>query len=351
MIRLKKLLPMAALAVPLLAVSCAADAFEGSEGPTPVTGENIRFENDLKPLTANGGTRGTVTTLATLNSYGVSAGVHNASTSYAEGQCGNYFRDVEVSAENGETTYLWPANGYEISFYAHAPYGNSNVSLAPASTAGRMRYTYTVPDAVSEHIDLMTAEVLDIECPSPETVSLTFGHRLADFRFRLENSTDHSVTVKSITVKNFDYIGTLNGTSWTTTGAAKDITLSVGKELASGSTMDLTGNDGHFMLIPQTVASGKRMIDLCINDGTSDVHFYSDLTQDFVAEMGKSYLFTLRLSSKLEVSDSSGIEDWVLYIGYFNYATGTSAGDWTPEDQPAEHMLASISGWERENND
>ena len=344
MIGIKNLLPLVALAVPLLTASCAADAFEGSGNDGER--ENIRFENDVTTMAV---TRGAVTTLATLDSYGVSAGVHDADEDYSTGQCGNYFRNLEVSADNGQTTYLWPANGYEISFFAYAPFGNANISLSSASTTGRMRYTYTVPDAVASHIDFMTAEVLDVACPSSETVSLNFGHRLSDFCFRLENSTDHDVTVKSITIKNFDHTGTLDGTTWATTGASKDFTLTVNSPLASGTSTDLTGTDNHFLLIPQTISSGKRMLDLCINDGTSDVHFYSDLTQDFVAEVGKSYQFTLRLSSQLEVSQGTSIEEWVLYIGYINYATGTSAENWTPENQPMEHSLASITGWVQEN--
>ena len=170
MIGIKNLLSLVALAVPLLTASCTADAFEGSGNDGER--ENIRFDNDVTTMAV---TRGAVTTLATLDSYGVSAGVHDADEDYSTGQCGNYFRNLEVSADNGQTTYLWPANGYEISFFAYAPFGNANISLSSASTTGRMQYTYTVPDAVASHIDFMTAEVLDVACPSSETVSLNFG--------------------------------------------------------------------------------------------------------------------------------------------------------------------------------
>lgn len=334
------LLPV--LALPILIVSCTADAYEG-----PVKGsENIRFENEMKAMAV---TRGAVTTLATLDSYGVSAGVHGADGTYAEGQCGNYFRNIEVSADDGETTYLWPATGYEISFYAHAPYGNANVTLSEASTVGRMQYTYTVPDAVASHIDFMTAEVLDIPCPHSETVSLTFSHKLSDFKFRLENSTNQDVTVHSITVMNFDYIGTLNGDTWTTTGVSKNFALDIEQNLASGSSLDLTGTNNHFLLLPQTIASGKRLLDLYVTSGGEDKHFYSDLTQDFVAEVGKSYQFTLRLSSNLEVSQGTDIADWVLYVGYINYATGTNTENWSPEEQPIEHVISGISNWTQEN--
>ena len=335
-------LPVLALAVALSVCSCAADAFEGYAGD----GGNIRFKNEVKAMAV---TRGAVTTLATLDSYGVSAGVHEAGATYAESQCGNYFRDIEVLTEDGETSYLWPASGYRISFFAHAPYGNANVSLADGSTVGRMKYTYTVPDDVANHIDFMTAEVLDVTCPSDETVALSFRHKLSDFKFRLENSTNANVTVNSITIKNFHHTGTLDGDTWTTTGASKDFTLTVGQEVASGEDLDLTGESNHFILIPQTIDSGKRLLDLYVTSGGEDKHFYSDLTQDFVAEVGKSYQFTLRLSSNLEVSQGTTIADWVLYVGYINYATGTTAEDWGPEEQPIEHVVSGIANWQQQN--
>lgn len=334
--------PVLALALTLLFIACTADEYVGGKAD----GGNIRFENEMKAMAV---TRGAVTTLATLESYGVSAGVHEAGSTYAEGECGNYFRDVQVMAEDGETSYFWPSSIYKISFFAHAPYGNANVSLSSASTIGRMQYTYTVPDAVANHIDFMTAEVLDVTCPSEDAVSLTFAHRLSDFRFRLENSTNEDVTVNSITIKNFHHTGTLVGDTWTTTGASKDFALTVGQDVASGADLDLTGDGNHFLLIPQTIDSGKRLLDLYVTSGGEDKHFYSDLTQDFVAEVGKSYQFTLRLSSNLEVSQGTSIEDWVLYVGYINYATGTTAEDWGPEEQPIEHVVSGISNWQQQN--
>lgn len=345
--RFINLLPVVLCSLTFTMTGCSADADSAMTEERQKDNRIAFCLNDIEDVPAT--TRGAQATLSSLDAgFGVSCSVYPSSETYTSYPCGSYFYKVQAFP-GVATDYYWPETDSKMVFYAYYPYGNANISLSPASTVGRMRYTYTVPDAVASHVDFMTAEVLDVTCPSVETVTLTFGHKLSDFRFLLENSTRNDVTVKSITIKNFDHTGTLIGNTWTTTGASKDFTLDINQGLSSGSRLDLTGTDNHFMLIPQTITSGKRMIDLCINDGTSDVHFYSDLTQDFIAEVGKSYQFTLRLSSRLEVSQGTSIEEWVLYIGYINYATGTSTENWTPENQPMEHSLASITGWVQEN--
>lgn len=319
---------------------CTADEFVGN---SPSGENNISFTQDLKPVI----TRGALSNLASIESFGVSAAIYPADNGYSTAGCGSYFRNVEVETNDGSINYLWPSSEYRLSFYAYTPYGAA--TLSSAETVGKMRYTYTVPDAVANHVDLMTAEVLDMTCPSTDPVALTFTHVLSDFKFRLENSTNQDVTVHSITVMNFDYIGTLNGDTWTTTGVSKNFALDIEQNLASGSSLDLTGTNNHFLLLPQTIASGKRLLDLYVTSGGESRHFYSDLTQNFVAEVGKSYQFTLRLSSNLEVSQGTDIADWVLYVGYINYATGTNTENWSPEEQPIEHVISGISNWTQEN--
>ena len=334
------LLAVASIFLATAFAGCAADPFEGVN---PDKGNNISFTRNVKPVV----TRGTLANLASIETFGVSAAIYPAGNGYSTAGCGSYFKDVEVETEDGSISYLWPSSDYRLSFYAYTPYGAA--TLSDAETLGKMKYTYTVPDAVASHIDFMTAEVLDVTCPSEDPVALTFNHVLSDFKFRLENSTNEDVTVNSITIKNFHHTGTLDGDTWTTTGASKDFTLTVGQEVASGEDLDLTGDNNHFILIPQTIDSGKRLLDLYVTSGGEDKHFYSDLTQDFVAEVGKSYQFTLRLSSNLEVSQGTTIADWVLYVGYINYATGTSAEDWEPEEQPIEHVVSGIANWQQQN--
>lgn len=331
------------LAAALALTACTQDEYvgggAGSDG-------NIRFDNAVREMKA---TRGVVTTLAKLTSFGVSAGVYDAASTYASGPCGNYFRNIEVETATGETTYLWPASQYRIAFYAYYPYNHTNISLADGATTGRMQYTYTVPSAPADQVDLMTAEVTDVACPSTDPVALTFDHKLADFRFYLDNSLAKTIKVNSISISGFQGTGTLTGSSWNTSGDAKTYTLTVGEDMPSGSHLDLTGTTNHFMLIPQSVPSSTRMLDLNITaDGVTN-HFYYDLTAAFNADMGSSYCFTLRLTSSLEVDPSSDIDEWVMEIGIMSYATATT-DPWSPSDQPMDKATnGGITVWEREN--
>ena len=98
-----------------------------------------------------------------------------------------------------------------------------------------MSYTPPGLSAVASQVDIMTTQQTDLSCSSPSTVNLTFSHRCADFRFILNNSTGETVTVNSITLKNFYRSGELHESTWTTTGAVQDFTLSVGTDVAAAN--------------------------------------------------------------------------------------------------------------------
>lgn len=316
--------------------------FKVTEEPITFDVKDVGFE-DGKPVT-----RGSRTSL--IENFGVSASAYNASSTYTSNECGSYFYNIPATP-NSAISYFWPAANQEISFFAYHPYGNANLTIQSATTTGAPIYQYTTPTTVASQIDVMTAEVTDMSCETPTVVNLSFKHKCSDLAFNLVNSTSETVTVNSLTIKNFYQTGNLQESTWTTTGSTQDFVLSVNQNVASGSSLDLTGTDNHFFLVPQTIASGKRLLDLYITSGGENKHFYSDLSEAFVAEAGKTYQFKLLLKSNLEIEDEISINDWSLYVGYINYATGTNTENWTPEDQPIEHVISSsITNWTQENN-
>ena len=295
-------------------------------------------------------TRGLQATVSALDAgFGVSASAYPMAGTYSSYIFGSYFSNI-LTTPNTATSYYWPAAGNKISFFAYYPYGNANLTIKSPSTLGAPIYQYTTPTAVASQVDIMTTQQTDLSCSSPSTVNLTFSHRCADFRFILNNSTGETVTVNSITVKNFYRSGELHESTWTTTGAVQDFTLSVGTDVAAANSLDLTGTSNHFLLIPQTIASGNRLLDLFVTVGEEDKHFYCDLTEAFVAEAGRTYHFALLLKSDLKIQDDIDISDWELLVGYMEYATSTATQDWVPEEQPIERVLSgSISDWKKEN--
>lgn len=296
-------------------------------------------------------TRGTMALVSSLDDgFGVSSSTYPAAETYTSYACGNYFYNIRAFP-NADTGYYWPLTSNEISFFAYYPYGNANLSIQSSTTTGSPIYAYSTPINVASQIDVMTAQVTDVSCAEPTTsVSLTFGHKCSDLRFILDNSTNETVTVNSLTVKNFYRIGTLQENTWTTTGDVQDFVLTVENDVASGTSLDLTGTTNHFILIPQTITSGARLLDLYVTSGGENKHFYCDLAEDYTAEAGKTYQFRLLLKSNLEVDDGTGISDWELQVGYINYATGINTENWTPEEQPIERIISGgISDWQREN--
>ena len=299
------------LAVALLTESCTTDPMEeaGSQNGT------ISFTRAETPTQAT--TRGSLTTLANIGNFGVSAAIYPAAGGYASAKCGSYFRGIEVSAASGTTNYLWPASDYKLSFYAYAPYGNANVTLADANTIGRMQYTYTVPASIASQIDFMTAESLDHACPSASPVSLTFAHRLTDIQFEAYNQQQDVLTVKSISVCGVQFSGTYTtGNSWSLTGSKNNLsshpfTLALNTNVASGATVNLTGDNNHFLMLPQTVTTGTDFLVVTTQeDGETRTYTYTQ-PSDFELVMGKSFTFKLTLGNgKMTVQAPTSITDW-----------------------------------------
>lgn len=332
----------------LLLGSCTVESLDngatgGKDGSTLIS-----FEGGLEMATpGKAATRGARADAENL-SFGVSASVYPAADDYTTAECSNYFRNMNVTTANPETTYLWPSNIYRISFYAYSPYNGTGITLASASSVGRMTYSYTADESVANQCDLMTAEVLDQTCPSADPVELNFSHRLSEFTFRVINNTPDAITVHSVRLMNFRPSGTWDGTAWTPSGSPTYWELSVEQDVASGGILNLTGTSNHFYLVPQTKAAMEDMIRLTITksgEATPTVFLHQHPTA-FTAEAGRSYAFDLTISSGMEVSDASDISGWVMEASYVDYAT-SDIKNWDANGQPIDHAIdGGIDPWD-----
>lgn len=297
------------LAATMMVMSCTADPMEDAESQN-----TINFTKSVVPGKAS--TRGSVITLSNLMSFGVSAAIYPAANSYTTAQSGSYFRGIEVSAASGTTTYLWPASDYRLSFYAYAPYGDANVTLAAASTVGRMQYTYTVPTSIASQIDFMTAESLDNACPSTSPVALTFAHRCTDIRFTAYNQQSDALTVKSIAIYGVKYSGTYTtGTSWSLSGSVNSSSshpflLSLNTAVASKATVDLTGTSNHFIMLPQTVANGTDFLVIKTQEDGEERTYTYTLDSNYELIMGRSVTFQLTLGNGALTVNPVSVVDW-----------------------------------------
>lgn len=213
-----------------------------------------------EPMTGRAATRGAQASSASISTFGVSGSLCMRNSSYTAVGCGSLFYNEEV-APGISMDYAWPTSDYKLSFFAYYPYGNDNLTMRSLATEkGIPAYSYTVPEDAADHVDVMTANVLDMLGGQQTPVNLSFQHRLAAIRFRLTNTGDNPMIVKSVTIAGVKYTGTLRNASWTLGNDTRSSVLSCNDtEVESGETVDLT--DGNYMfMLPQTLPSTAKVI-------------------------------------------------------------------------------------------
>ena len=222
----------------------------------------------------------------------------------------------------------WPASTNGLSFYAYAPYSNSNDNSMLRLAGGdkiaqskQIQYEASSTDIVNQP-DFVVANSKDNKLVSGKaqpSVNLTFSHALTAISFVAAKDI-LSGTVKSVSFKNVKGNGIYNletGT-WTSVDTPMDFTLRLGtdgKGVTVNGTSDiaLTSGTQNFMMIPQRFTSddSKVVMELEEADGTS-YHLEAPLKTEWQA----GHTVTYRLSSSsllpgLEITTVSYPQDWV----------------------------------------
>ena len=284
-----------------------------------------------------------------VTSYGVTCSVCELSQSYTDVESGSYFYNEEILAENGKCNFYWPTEMYKISFFAYAPYGNSLFKLSSAKTkTGRPTYSYTVPANPEQHIDVITAEVLDMKVAEKTgSVSLNFLHRCSDVRFVIKNQNPlDGLTVKSVTLCGMKYSGTLEGDTWSLSGQSNSsssypFTLTANTNIAASSIVDVTGTSKHFIVLPQTISMGTEFLVIKTVEYGQEKTYSKALDEDFSFVAGKSYTFNVTLGlGEMVVDSDTDIKDWEVEVKYLNASGASDNGIFT---QPSISNGESIS--------
>ena len=222
----------------------------------------------------------------------------------------------------------WPASTNGLSFYAYAPYSNSNDNSMLRLAGGdkiaqskQIQYEASSTDIVHQP-DFVVANSKDNKLVSGKaqpSVNLTFSHALTAISFVAAKDI-LSGTVKSVSFKNVKGNGIYNleTGSWTSADTPMDFTLLLGTD-GNGVTVNgtsdiaLTSGTQNFMMIPQSFTSddSKVVMELEEADGTS-YHLEAPLNTEWQA----GHTVTYRLSSSsllpgLEITTVSYPQDWV----------------------------------------
>lgn len=329
--KLQSLLTIVAMAV---VTGCSNDELpQLRKSPSEITFTPMEF-GASKPST-----RGSQVSSDNIVSYGVSASIYAAGGSYATAPSGGYMNNVEIPANTGYSGYYWPGSAKNVSFFAYAPYNATGLTVGSASALGYPSYTYTVPTIIGSQSDFITANVLNhAGTETDDPVMLSFVHQCADIRFLAYNQGPSSITLHSIGIYGVKYSGTFcEGTNpkWTLSSSVNSTSvnpflLSVGSAIASGATVDVTGTSNHFIMLPQTVASGTQMFDVDATVSGSRRHYYYTLPAALELQAGKCYTYTLTLGEPtLIVDTATDIADWQVEVKYLTVSGVSSTSTWT----------------------
>lgn len=188
-------------------------------------------------------------------------------------------KKAEKIGDTWKTNVYWPGSAKRATFFAYAPYGDTNASI---TTTGTPSVTYTVPSTISAQQDLLIAKSTeDILCDGNTLPSLSFDHALTAITFS-KGTLPEGYTIKSITISGVYNKGTLSfeGTSWTPEEGTASYTS--------------TSLDDVLFLIPQTIPAGGKL-SVTFNDGTTDISFESSL-EGTVWQKGYKYTYSLSVN-------------------------------------------------------
>lgn len=298
------LLPGIMMLAAVLSSACTEDL------DTEITTNLISFTVDDTHFGEEGTpTRGAK--VSSVSSFGVSASIYSAASTYTSAGCGSYFFNESASA-GVPVNYFWPISDYKLSFFAYYPYGNSAFTIQSAANAtGAPTYAYTVPSAIANQVDVMTAQNVNILGGGSSPVSLTFKHRCAAIRFSVTNDRSSAITLNSVSIEGVKYTGTLNEETWTlgsavNSSSSNPFTLNYGSSIAASAAADVTGTTNIFLMLPQTLPATAKVKLVVDNE-----ELEAEITGTWVAGKQYNYSLTVKNDVIIVVDEDTEIVDWV----------------------------------------
>ncbi|WP_084608559.1 fimbrillin family protein [Xylanibacter oryzae] len=195
--------------------------------------------------------------------------------------------------------HYWPGTTTKtVSFYAYYP---ASIYSSISHTAGSApTLSYTVPDKVSDQIDIMTATGNNVSGNTNSSTPLAFNHIFAAVQFCVGSAGMPTGTITGIALNNILYKGTysLNGT-WIQDATSKKAFSQIISFSTNTSTTITTGATT-FMMMPQTLGSDASITITYSNGGT--------LTKSISGnwEAGKIYTYNISKTISLAAFDYTG---------------------------------------------
>ncbi|WP_081618604.1 fimbrillin family protein [Segatella paludivivens] len=244
--------------------------------------------------------------LSTSNTFNLIADQNDGSGNYStliNSQAVTYTNNIWKTSKE----YYWSGIANKtISFYAYYPSTISNVSHTAGSSP---TLSYTVPDNVSDQIDIMTATNNNVSGNTNSSTPLTFNHIFSAVQFNIGSSGMPNGTITGISLNNILYKGTynFNGT-WTQDATTKKSFSQTVSSSTAGSTV-ITSGATTFMMMPQILGSDASITVTYSNGGT--------LTQSIAGTWTAGNIYAYNVSKTISVANfdyTGGVQTYTVPI-------------------------------------
>ena len=249
-------------------------------------------------------TRASLTSTEDINGFGVCASVYPADSSYTSAVCSSYINNEYV--EPGvPMNYFYPTADYKMSFFAYYPYSESDTNafhIYSANSTGAVAYYYC-NDATGFNCDIMTGQVVDRLGGSTEPVDITLSHRCAAVHVNITNNREDTIQINDIAFSDITVEGRLRENSWYEFWPPDYYTsFSPNLLVAPDTTINITGTDDVFMMIPQTLTE-YAALGLTV-DG---VDYTTSISGEW--QQGKQYTYSVSVEPLVLKLDRSSAGD------------------------------------------
>ena len=232
-----------------------------------VTDDTRETGEDIRKAGENGGatTKAAPVTTATMHADAtVFAAVYPSTDTWNNTVAPGYFFDTQVKkTESWTTAYYWPGTNKRVAFFAYAPHHCPGVMLTTGiTTPGAPVFSYTVPAAVADQTDLLTAASVDVPGMKHAPEPLTFRHALTAVRFETGNpllpGTVTRITLKGVYGTATHRIGEATWSAHSGQGTySQALNVATPDPNVQGS--PITQPTATFMMIPQTLPAGAQI--------------------------------------------------------------------------------------------
>lgn len=168
--------------------------------------------------------------------------------------------------------YYWPGANHSLRFYAYSPYECKGLATPQETTPGAApTFNYTVPANATDQTDILTYATGEMDGNTKTSVPLKFDHICTAVQFVVGKEMQPG-SIKSITMKGIKNAGSYSFESneWTLGETTDNFVQNWenGKPVSQTEGAEIMGDDGCFVMLPQTLPDGASVEIVFHDDNT-----------------------------------------------------------------------------------